>query len=66
MLTVNRGRSCSCHVCVRVFTCVLVPALADARCRVRRGAVSPGQEQGCTFDGEEALTDTGREERRET
>lgn len=57
-------RSCSCHLCVRVFTCVLVPALADMRCRVRRGAISPRQEQGCSFYCEETLTDTGRGEKK--
>lgn len=56
-------RSCSCHLCVRVFTCVLVPALADMRCRVRRGAISPRQEQGCSFYCEKTLTDTGRGEK---
>lgn len=49
---------------VQVFTCVLVPAQADVRCRVRRGAVSPGKEQGGTFNSEKILTDAAREERR--
>lgn len=49
---------------VRVVTCVLVPALADTRCRVGRGAVAPGKKQGCTFHCEEALTDTRREKRK--
>lgn len=47
-----------------VFTCVLVPALADARCRVRRGAISPGKKKGSTFHREETLTDTRREKKR--
>lgn len=42
---------------------MLVPALADERCRVRCGTISSGKEQGCTFYGEETLTDTGREEK---
>lgn len=45
------------------FTCVFVPALADSRCGVLRGTVTPGKEEGCTFNCEEALTDTGREEK---
>lgn len=57
-------RSCSCHLRVQVFTCVLVPALADMRCRVRRRAISPRQEQCCSFYCEETLTDTGRGEKR--
>lgn len=36
---------------------MLVSALADTRCRVRRGAITPRKEQGCTFHSEEALTD---------
>lgn len=57
-------RSCGRHLCGQVVTCVLVPALADPGCRVRRGTISPGEEQGCTFHSEETLTDTGREEKR--
>lgn len=49
---------------VRVFTCVLVPALADTRCRVGRGAITPRKKQGCTFHCEEALTNTRREEKK--
>lgn len=54
--------SCDDVTCVR--TCVFVPALADAGRRGRRrGAVSPGKEQGCTFHCQETLADTGREKR---
>lgn len=45
---------------VQVFTCVLVSALADVRCRVWSRAVTPGEEDGCTFYREEVLTDAGR------
>lgn len=42
---------------------MFVPALTDSRCGVLRGTVTPGKEEGCTFNCEEALTDTGREEK---
>lgn len=44
---------------------MLVHALADRRCRVRCGAVSPGKKESCTFHCKEALTDAGEEEREE-
>lgn len=51
---------------VQVFTCVLVPALADTRCRAGRGAVTPRKKQGSTFHREEALANTRREGKRQT
>lgn len=51
-------------VCAQVCTRMLVPALADTRCRVGRRAFPPGEEEGCTFHCEETLTDAGTEQNR--
>lgn len=46
-----------CASCQHAFTSVFVPALAAARPRVRRGAFTPGEEEGRAFHSEETLTD---------
>lgn len=49
---------------VQALTCMFVPTLTDTRCRVWRGAITPGEEESCTFHCEEALIDARKEENR--
>lgn len=39
-------------------TCVFIPPLCNAGCWRRGGAISPREEEGGTFDGQEVLADT--------